>query len=70
MSAVWSLSGVKRTSQFKNGISVCDPRETSSADSLRREFTVRIFDLDHMQASTKSSILAANVNSRRIRVRA
>jgi hypothetical protein len=47
-----------------------DPRETSSADSLRREFTVRIFDLNHIQASTKSSILAANVNSRRIRVRA
>ena len=45
------------------------PCETS-ADSLRREFTVRIFDLNHIQASTKSSILVADVNSRRIRVRA
>jgi hypothetical protein len=29
MSAVWSLSGVKRTSQFKNGTSVCDPKRSS-----------------------------------------
>jgi hypothetical protein len=29
MSAVWSLSGVKRTSQFKNGTSVCDPQQKS-----------------------------------------
>jgi hypothetical protein len=25
---LWSLSGVKRTSQFKNGTSVCDPIRT------------------------------------------
>jgi hypothetical protein len=35
----------------------------SESQSLR-------FGINHIQASTKSSILAANVNSRRIRVRA